>query len=103
MMKSVSLSAIMAAHNLSKEKASEILFPEMTEVGRTRKVERIMREEQILNADELLTLAASLLVTPDDLYLPEFIDPVKQNKTINVVSKLKEKLQQQRKNEQDAN
>ena len=102
MMKSVSLSAIMTAHNLSKERAAEILFPEMTQTGRTRKVERLMRGEQILNADELLTLAASLLVTPDDLYLPEFIEPVKQNKTINVVSKLKEKLQQ-RKNEQDAN
>ena len=92
MKQTTSLSAIMAAHNLTKEQTAKILFPEMTEVGRTRKVERLMRGEQTLNADELITLAAYLLVTPNDLYLPNFIEPVKQIKTIRVLEIAKQKL-----------
>ena len=91
MMRSVNLSAILDAHKLTKEQTAELLFPEMPERGRIRKVERVIRGEQSLNADELLTLAAALLVTPNDLYLPKYIDPLKQIKTLRVVELAKQR------------
>lgn len=91
MMRSVNLSAILDAHKTSKEFIANTIFPEMPERGRLRKVERIIRGEQSLNADELLTLAAALLVTPNDLYLPKYIDPLKQIKTLRVVELAKQR------------
>lgn len=91
-MKTIDLREIMLAHRKSKKEIATILYRDMNEAG-VRKVERLMRGEQTLNADELLTLAAALLVTPDDLYLREYYEPVKVNKVQHQLNFLREQTQ----------
>ena len=101
-MKTIDLSRLMIAHELTKEQISVILFPKMDAVGRKRKVARLIRGEQALNADELITLAAALLVTPNDLYLAKYIDPLKQIKTYRVLEVTRQALEKA-KNEKTQN
>lgn len=73
----VNLKAIMLKYRINKEQVAAWLFSEMAPGAGQRKVERIARGEQTINADELILLAAHLVETPNDLYDEAIITSIK--------------------------
>lgn len=92
----VNLKAIMLKYRIDKAKIAKWLFSEMTPEAGQRKVDRIARGGQTLNADELLVLSAYLVETPNDLYDADLITSVKEAKMKRQALAIEQALQNRR-------
>ena len=92
----VNLKAIMLKYRIDKSKVAQWLFSEMPPEAGQRKVDRIARGEQTLNADELLVLSAYLVETPNDLYDADLITAVKEAKMKRQALAIEQALQNKR-------
>ena len=92
-MNTINLEALMKQYRLDKKEVAEWLYPQMDPTARTRKVERLMRGEQTLNCDELITLSVYLVVTPNDLYLTSVINPLVRAKLEHQARQIRNKVE----------
>ena len=92
-MNTINLEALMKQYRLNKKEVAEWLYPQMDPTARTRKVERLMRGEQTLNCDELITLSVYLVVTPNDLYLTSVINPLVTAKLEHQARQIRNKVE----------